>query len=57
MRTTLLNVNRTSFLPKVPSQTAVRMTKIRDLLGRAIGELRNDLKRSVSKSPVKRHSD
>lgn len=57
MRATLLNSNRTSLLQKVPTQTAIRMTKIRDLVGRAIGELRNDLKRSVSKSPVKRHSD
>lgn len=50
-------MSRTSMTSKVPAQTVQRIVKIRDLLGRAIGEVKNGSKRSSSRSPAKRQSD
>jgi len=48
-----------SFSAKVTPQTFNRIVRIRDLLGRAIGEVQTDKKRDSSKSPLpfKRASD
>ncbi len=47
---------RTS-LVRVPPKTQDRISKIRDLLGRAIVEVRGEIKRSPSRSPGLRRSE
>ena len=42
---------------KIPPQAAQRIGKIRDLLNKAIVEVRNDISKSPPKSPLKRLSD
>jgi hypothetical protein len=52
--------SRTNLANKLPARTAERVSKIRDLLSRALGEVHDDnlrLKRTPSSSPSKRRSE